>query len=181
MTKFTQPEVQEGTTDSLADLPQNEQKRDFLVMASCAVGGAGAIGAALPLLKSMAPADDVKAMATTEVNLADIPLGKAKVVMWRGKAVFVKHRTEEEITALPQTTPIDPATDKERVQKPEWLVVMGNCTHLGCVPTAKDSGWACPCHGSVFDNSGRVTKGPAAQNLPVPPYTFANDSTIVIG
>jgi ubiquinol-cytochrome c reductase iron-sulfur subunit len=108
-------------------------------------------------------------------------------VKWRGNPVFVRHRTEKEIKEA-EDTPLsqlpDPATDQSRVKKPEWLVVIGVCTHLGCVPLGHQGqydGWFCPCHGSVYDTSGRIRKGPAPENLHVPPYAFKSDTTILIG
>jgi ubiquinol-cytochrome c reductase iron-sulfur subunit len=167
-------------------------KRDFLTLTAYAVGVGGAAAAALPLVESMNPAADTLALATTEVDLRHIAEGSAKVVMWRGKAVFVRHRTPKEIKQAQDVNLedlSDPQPDSRRVQKPEWLVVMGHCTHFGCIPKGAKpgddrgqwGGWACPCHGSQFDTSGRVRKGPAASNLPVPPYKFLNDTTLLIG
>ena len=140
----------------------------------------------------MNPAADALAVATLDVNLAPIEQGQAITVMWRGTPVFIRHRTEAEIAEargvelgdLP-----DPATDEERVQKPEWLVMVGVCTHLGCIPLGQKvgenkgeyGGWFCPCHGSHYDTSGRIRRGPAPTNLPVPPYEFASDTEITIG
>ncbi|MFN7610986.1 MAG: ubiquinol-cytochrome c reductase iron-sulfur subunit, partial [bacterium] len=138
------------------------------------------------------PAADVLALSTTEVDLSKIPVGQSLTVMWRGKPVFVKHRTAEEIAAAKDVNVSqlpDPETDDVRVKKPEWLVAVGVCTHLGCVPTGQGmtdnkgefNGWFCPCHGSAYDTSGRIRKGPAPKNLVVPPYAFLNDTTIKIG
>jgi ubiquinol-cytochrome c reductase iron-sulfur subunit len=175
-----------------ADAPKDPTKRDFLAMASGAVAVAGAAGAAWPLLDSLRPAADVLALSTTEVDLSKIPVGQSLTVMWRGKPVFVKHRTAEEIAAAKDVNVSqlpDPETDDVRVKKPEWLVAVGVCTHLGCVPTGQGmtdnkgefNGWFCPCHGSAYDTSGRIRKGPAPKNLVVPPYAFLNDTTIKIG
>ena len=164
----------------------DEGRRDFLTQTTTAFGAVGAACAAYPLIKQMSPSDDVKAQATTEVDLTQIPLGEGKIVMWQGKPVFIKHRTPEEIAeakAGDATVTIDPQKDEDRVQRPEWLVTMGVCTHLGCVPNTggKHDGWLCPCHGSQFDTSGRLRRGPAVTNLEIPPYTFLNDETIRIG
>jgi ubiquinol-cytochrome c reductase iron-sulfur subunit len=103
-------------------------------------------------------------------------------VVWQGKPVFIVHRSEEEIKkAEAATSQMDPATDQKRVQQPQWLVVVGVCTHLGCVPNRNDEGWLCACHGSEYDESGRVVRGPAPKNLEVPPYKFVSADKIIIG
>jgi ubiquinol-cytochrome c reductase iron-sulfur subunit len=175
--------------DSMAQAaPQDgETRRDFLqlVTASFAAIGVGAM--AWPFISSMNPARDVLALSTTEVDLSPIAAGSAVTVMWRGKPVFVRNRTPEEIKearAVPLSELKDPQTDQARVKKDNWLVLVGVCTHLGCVPLGQQGeyhGWFCPCHGSIFDTSGRVRGGPAPINLPIPPYTFASDTKIVIG
>lgn len=165
----------------------DHSKRDFLTDVTIATGAVGAACTAWPFLNSMSPAENVKAQATTDVDLSEIAAGDVKTVMWRGKPVFVWHRTAEQIDAMrsekAQEKLLDPAEDKDRVQKDEWLVVMGVCTHLGCVPIqgGDAGGWRCPCHGSQFDGSGRLTQGPAATNLEIPPYAFLDDNTIRIG
>jgi ubiquinol-cytochrome c reductase iron-sulfur subunit len=164
-------------------------RRDFITLAAGATAGIGAACAAFPLVNSMQPAADVLALSSTEVNLANVQPGQTITVMWRGKPVFIRRRTAEEIKeAVEQSVSDlpDPQKDSERVQKgkEEWLVVVGVCTHLGCVPMAGQGdykGWFCPCHGSHYDTSGRIRKGPAPLNLPVPEYTFINDTTIKIG
>jgi ubiquinol-cytochrome c reductase iron-sulfur subunit len=167
-------------------------RRDFLYVAAA---GAGVVGTALavwPLIDSMNPAADVLALASSEVDLSAIEVGQSITVKWRGKPVFVRRRSAAEIESaraddggdLP-----DPETDEARVQRPEWLILVGICTHLGCVPLGqKDSdprgdwrGWFCPCHGSHYDTSGRIRKGPAPRNLDVPGYEFLDDSTVRIG
>ena len=171
---------------------EGESRRDFLLLATAAIGAVGVGAAVWPLIDAMNPAADVRALAATEVDLEPIELGQRVTVTWRGKPVFIDHRTDERIEAarsvdlgaLP-----DPETDAERVERPEWLIVVGICTHLGCIPLGQGSGdplgdwggWFCPCHGSHYDTSGRIRKGPAPENLPVPPYTFVDDTTIEIG
>lgn len=165
----------------------DQERREFIVNTTAAFGVVGAACAAVPFVRSMMPAENVKAQAKVEIDVSDIPVGSSKTVMWLGKPVFIVHRTEKEIAAATaandSNTLLDPIADDARVQKPEWLVVMGVCTHLGCVPMrgGETGGWRCPCHGSQFDMSGRLTRGPAATNLEVPPYTFTTDTTIVIG
>jgi len=139
------------------------------------------------LLGSLSASADVLAMAKIEINLTDIPEGKAMTFKWRGKPLFIKHRTTEEIdreAACDITTLRDPQTDAERVQKPEFLVLIGVCTHLGCVPIANAGdfgGYYCPCHGSHYDCSGRIRKGPAPLNLEVPQYEFPEENLLVVG
>ncbi|MBP0464091.1 ubiquinol-cytochrome c reductase iron-sulfur subunit [Roseomonas sp. PWR1] len=167
-------------------------RRDFLnlVTASFAAVGVGAV--AWPFIASMQPARDVLALASTEVDLAPIVEGQAVTVMWRGKPVFVRHRSAAEITSareVPVSQLPDPAPDQARVQKDQWLVVLGVCTHLGCVPLGQKptdargdyGGWFCPCHGSHYDTAGRIRKGPAPRNLEVPQYAFTSDTKIRIG
>lgn len=160
-------------------------KRDFLSGTTKAFGAAGAVCACYPFIKSMSPSAKVEAQKYTEVDLTEIPEGETKKIIWRGKAVFVKHRTKNEIAEAVEgdrKAVIDPQTDAERVQRPQWLVTIAHCTHLGCVPIeGSGNNWACPCHGSQFDVSGRVLKGPAPKNLEIPPYTFLDDNTIKIG
>ncbi|XP_024362967.1 cytochrome b-c1 complex subunit Rieske-4, mitochondrial [Physcomitrium patens] len=142
---------------------------------------------ALKLILSMSASRDVLAMASLEVDISSIEPGSTVTVKWRGKPVFVRHRTEADIK-LANSTPMnelrDPEEDSVRVQNPEWLVVVGVCTHLGCVPlpNAGDyGGWFCPCHGSHYDISGRIRKGPAPYNLEVPQYKFTEETKLLIG
>ena len=162
-------------------------RRDFLFVASGAFAAVGGAMAIWPFIDQMNPAADVLALASIEVNIGDIPVGQSIKVKWRGKPVFIRHRSEEEIKEA-EDTPLsalkDPQTDEARVMKPEWLIVVGVCTHLGCVPLnyqGEYGGWFCPCHGSVYDTSGRIRHGPAPANLVVPPYTFTSDTTVQIG
>lgn len=165
-------------------------RRDFLVLSASAMAGVGAAACVWPFVHSMNPSADVLALASTEVNLQPIAEGQEIKVMWRGKPVFIRHRAQkdiEEARAVDMGALIDPQTDQERVKegKDQWLVMLGVCTHLGCVPLGNHAGeydgWFCPCHGSHYDTSGRIRKGPAPKNLVIPPYEFVSDSTIKIG
>tara|TARA_B100001123_G_C14778487_1_gene815602 strand:- start:38 stop:676 length:639 start_codon:yes stop_codon:yes gene_type:complete len=168
------------------------KRRDFLYLSSVSIGGVGVATFMWPFLKSMNPAEDTLALGSIEVDISGISIGQSITVKWRGKPVFIRRRTQEEISEA-NTVDIsllpDPVEDKTRVQKEEWLVLEGVCTHLGCVPLGQKmsdtkgeyNGWFCPCHGSHYDSSGRIRKGPAPENLAVPPYQFLNDTTIKIG
>lgn len=165
-------------------------RRDFLFIATGAAAAVGAGAVAWPFIQSLAPDQQtVAAGAPIEVDLTPIAEGQIVKVFWRGRLIFVRHRTAEEIKAA-QEVPLDamkdPQPDSARVKdgKSQWLVVYGNCTHLGCVPLGQQGeykGWFCPCHGSVFDTSGRIRQGPAPVNLPIPEYTFVSDTKIRIG
>jgi len=158
------------------------ERRDFLVTTTTVIGAAGAAAACWPFISSMNPTSAVKSEAVSEVDLQGIAPGDVRTVAWRGEPVFIFHRTPEQIAAMQQSTGgKDPQPDGSRVKHPDWLVVAGICTHLGCVPTKNSQGWLCPCHGSVYDNSGRILSGPAPRNLDVPPYTFVAANKIVIG
>lgn len=167
-------------------------RRDFLYLAAGAFAGVGGAAALWPFIASMNPSADVLALATIEVDVSQVEVGQRVTVKWRGKPVFISHRTEaeiEEARAVDVATLRDPQTDADRVEKPGWLVVVGVCTHLGCIPQGQKpsetrgefDGWFCSCHGSVYDTSGRIRKGPAPVNLEVPEYAFANDTTLRIG
>lgn len=162
-------------------------RRDFLYIATGAVGVVGAGFALWPFISQMSPDATTLAAASLDVDISGIAPGQIVTVKWRGKPVFISHRTPPEIENA-ENTPLkelpDPATDQSRVQKPEWLVVIGICTHLGCVPLGNEGpyqGFFCPCHGSVYDTSGRIRQGPAPYNLTIPPYRFASDTKITIG
>jgi ubiquinol-cytochrome c reductase iron-sulfur subunit len=179
-------------TATPAEAGSGETRRDFLYLAAGALGAVGAASVAWPLIDSMNPSAEVLALASTEVDLEPIAEGQRITVTWRGSPVFIDHRTSEQIEAARDVNldalP-DPESDEARVVQEEWLVVIGVCTHLGCVPLGQKTGqsrgefggWFCPCHGSHYDTSGRIRKGPAPLNLPVPPYEFSGDTTIVIG
>ncbi|MBF0124101.1 MAG: ubiquinol-cytochrome c reductase iron-sulfur subunit [Magnetococcales bacterium] len=166
-----------------------ENRRDFLIMATSAVGAVGVAGAAWPFIRSWSPSADVLAQATTEVDLSSIQAGQMVTVPWQGKPVFILHRTTQQIEAARKddgdASMRDPEKDAERAKKAEWLVLLASCTHLGCVPqpigTGEYGGFLCPCHGTHYDTSGRVRKGPAPKNLAVPHHEFKNDKTLVIG
>ncbi len=169
-------------------------RRDFIHVAAGGMAAVGAAASLWPFIDQMNPAADTLALSSIEVDISQIDVGSAIVVKWRGKPVFIRHRTADEIAqanAVAVTDLIDQQADGERVKagKEEWLVVTGVCTHLGCVPlgtkTGDDrgefGGWFCPCHGSHYDTSGRIRKGPAPENLEVPEYVFVNDTTLQIG
>ncbi len=164
-------------------------RRDFIHIAAvaAAVGGVGA--AVWPLVDQMNPSGDVLALASIEFDLTKVMLGQQVVVKWQGRPVFVRYRTPKEIAeAVKDDTASmkDPAPDASRHKdgKPQWLIVIGVCTHLGCVPnfgTGDYGGWLCPCHGSVYDTAGRIRKGPAPRNLDLPTYAFLSDTKVKIG
>jgi ubiquinol-cytochrome c reductase iron-sulfur subunit len=184
----------DAAADAHAPMPGEATKRDFLKLVTGSMA-AVAVGAVVwPLVDSMNPAADVLALASTEADLAPIPEGQAVTVLWRGKPIFLRHRTAAEIQEAvdtPMNQLPDPQPDSARVKagKTQWLIVTGVCTHLGCVPLGNKptdprgdfGGWFCPCHGSHYETSGRIRKGPAPANLPVPPYAFETDTKIVIG
>ena len=152
--------------DGHHDHGDDATRRDFLMLLA---GGGAAVGAAAlawPLIDSMNPAADVLALSSTEVNISQIEAGQSVTITWRGKPVFIRHRTEKEIEearAVNVADLPDPQPDADRVEKPEWLVVVGVCTHLGCVPLGYQGdydGWFCPCHGSHYDMSGRIRPRP---------------------
>jgi ubiquinol-cytochrome c reductase iron-sulfur subunit len=169
-----------------------ETRRDFLLLATTVAAGFGVAAVAWPFIDQMNPAADTLALGSIKVDISKIEVGQRITVKWRGAPVFIDHRTPEQIKAAEDVKLgdlKDPQADKDRVQKPEWLVMVGVCTHLGCIPKGQKSGdrkgefggWFCPCHGSHYDTSGRIRKGPAPNNLPVPPYKFLSDTQIQIG
>ncbi len=169
-----------------------DTRRDFLYLLTGGVGVLGTAVAAWPLIYNMNPSADVLALSTTEVDLSPIEVGRSITAVWQGKPVFIRHRTPEEIAQAKADDAADlrdPETDEARAEKPEWLVLVGICTHLGCIPLGQRptepkgdyGGWFCPCHGSHYDTSGRVRRGPAPNNLEVPPYVYLDDTTIKIG
>ena len=163
------------------------KRRDFIFTASYALGAVGVGAAVWPLIDQMNPDASVKALSSTEVDVSEVQPGQSITVLWRSKPVFIKRRTEEEIAKARQVDLKelkDPEKDEDRAKNPEWLVMVGICTHLGCVPLGNKGeydGWFCPCHGSHYDTSGRIRKGPAPTNLEVPKYEFVDSNTIKIG
>lgn len=167
-----------------------DSRKNFTYLVSAAFGISSAYAAKSVVtyfVSSMSATADVLALAKIEIKLAEIPEGKSVTFKWRGKPLFIRHRTVEEIQAE-QSVPVaslrHPEHDNERVKKPEWLVVLGVCTHLGCVPIANAGdfgGYYCPCHGSHYDASGRIRKGPAPLNLEVPEHEFPSDDLLIVG
>ncbi|ETN45247.1 cytochrome b-c1 complex subunit Rieske, mitochondrial [Cyphellophora europaea CBS 101466] len=159
----------------------------FMVGSMGLLTAAGAKATVQDFLVNMSASADVLAQAKVEVDLAAIPEGKNVIIKWRGKPVFIRHRTDDEIKSAESVNVSslrDPQADGDRVKKPEWLIMIGVCTHLGCVPIGEAGdfgGWFCPCHGSHYDVSGRIRKGPAPLNLEIPEYDFPTDESLVIG
>lgn len=169
-------------------------RRDFLTLAGPAFFAVGGAITLWPFVAQMNPDAGAVALASTEVDLSPVEEGQAITITWRGKPVFVRHRTAEEIAAARDVDVNDlpdPQTDAERVKdgNEQWLIMVGICTHLGCIPKGQAvgdvkgeyDGWFCPCHGSHYDQSGRIRKGPAPTNLAIPPYEFTSESAIRIG
>jgi ubiquinol-cytochrome c reductase iron-sulfur subunit len=177
-------------------------RRDFLYYATAGTGAIATGAAVWPLVNQMNPSADVQALSSIQVDVSDVDVGTQLTVKWRGKPVFIRRRTEEEITAARETPLADladqaaenanidasaSAEDQNRTldEAGEWLVMMGVCTHLGCVPLGDGAGefggWFCPCHGSHYDSAGRIRKGPAPRNLPVPVAAFVDETTIKLG
>lgn len=180
-------------SESYQAAPEGEEtRRDFLILAAGAMGAIGAIGVVWPLIETMNPSADVLALSATEVDISAIEVGQSITVKWRGRPVFIRHRTQEEIDAaraVPLEDLSDAESDEARVRKAEWLILVGVCTHLGCIPLGNKlgdprgdfGGWFCPCHGSHYDTSGRIRQGPAPDNLAVPEYEFLDDTLVRIG
>jgi ubiquinol-cytochrome c reductase iron-sulfur subunit len=189
-----------------SDTTEEPTRRDFLSIAGMSFAGVGGALSLWPFIQQMNPDASTQALASTEVDLAPIKEGQAITVMWRGKPVFIRNRTKDEIekAASVKTTELVDASarndampdraladDANRVKKGKenWLVLVGICTHLGCIPKGQSiadsrgdyGGWFCPCHGSHYDTSGRVRKGPAPKNLEVPAYEFVSATKIKIG
>ena len=163
------------------------KRREFLFTASYAVGAVGIGAVVWPLVDQMNPDASVKALASTEVDVSSVQPGNTITVLWRGKPVFIRRRTQDEIAKARSVKMEElkhPEKDQDRAKDPEWLVMLGICTHLGCVPLndkGEYDGWFCPCHGSHYDTSGRIRKGPAPKNLEIPKYEFVDAKTIKIG
>lgn len=170
------------------------EKRDFIFIATGAVAAAGAASIAWPLVAQMGKAADTLAAGSIEIDLSKVAEGQQLKTLWRGKPIFVRHRTAKEIAeaeSVPLSALKDPQTDDARLVPnsegnlmPAFLVMVGVCTHFGCVPVGEAGdfdGWYCPCHGSHYDTSGRIRKGPAPTNMVIPPYTFVSDTVIKVG
>jgi ubiquinol-cytochrome c reductase iron-sulfur subunit len=183
--QFPTSNFEKYTRDSPAE---SRKVMSYLVVGAASAGYATALkNGVVDFLSTLSASADVLALANVEVDLSTIPEGTTTTLKYRGKPLFVRHRTAEEINAA-ETTALaelkDPQTDEVRRQKPEWLLVLGVCTHLGCVPISgagEYNGWFCPCHGSHYDTSGRIRKGPAPLNLEVPDYTFVAEDRVVVG
>ena len=167
------------------DKSGKKDRRNFLFTASYTVGAIGLGATVWPFIDQMNPDSSVKALASTEVDISSIEPGKSITVLWRGKPVFIKRRTPDEISDAKKVNLEDlkhPEKDEDRVKKEEWLVMLGICTHLGCVPLSNKgeyNGWFCPCHGSHYDTSGRIRKGPAPTNMEVPKYEFVDSLSLI--
>ena len=177
-----------SSADVTHDAP-DPSRRDFIHIAAIAAAAGGVAAIAWPLVDQMNPSADTLALSSIEYDVSKVPVGQQVTVLFRKQPLFVRHRTPQEIAAAVQADHLDlrdPATDASRVKpgKSEWLILIGVCTHLGCTPTfggGEYHGWFCPCHGSVYDTSGRIRKGPAPKNLAVPDYTFLTDTRIKVG
>ena len=185
LSKYDQPDF-----SSYLNNRSQEKNRNFTYFMVGSMGLLGTVGAKSTVesfLSSLSASADVLAMAKVEVKLGAIPEGKNVIVKWQGKPVFIRHRTQDEIDEANEVKVAslrDPETDADRVKKPEWLVMLGICTHLGCVPIGEAGdfgGWFCPCHGSHYDISGRIRRGPAPLNLEIPAYDFTDDETLMVG
>lgn len=176
-----------ATTAEHADPGQS--RRDFIYIATGALGAVGVGAVVWPFVNQMSPAADTLALASTELDLSPVPLGQQVVFFWRNKPMFARHRTPAEVEAAQKDDSAslkDPQPDSARVKpgKEQWLIVEAACTHFGCVPTfggGQYGGWLCSCHGSVYDTSARIRSGPAPINLVVPPYEFVSDTMVKIG
>lgn len=185
------PYRRNDTKDPTRRSSDSEAKRkSFTYLIAGAGGAVGAYSASAlvnAFVSSMSASKDVLAMSKIEINLNEIPVGKSVTFKWRGKPLFLRHRTAEEIdreAAVDLSTLRDPQADSDRAKNAEWLVVLGVCTHLGCVPIANAGdfgGYYCPCHGSHYDASGRIRKGPAPLNLEIPEHEFMDDGILVVG
>jgi len=176
-------------TDDINNKKDQPTRREFIHIATSAVLAVGAGCFAFPLVTQMNPYASVKALAKVEVDIGKIEKGNELTVMWRGKPIFIRRRTDEEVQKARKVKLDDlkdPQKDEDRVKKgkDEWLVMIGVCTHLGCVPLKQQGeygGWFCPCHGSHYDISGRIRKGPAPVNMEIPNYEFVSDTKLIIG
>jgi len=186
--------VPAGGATALDGGPDNPRRRDYLSIGAVAFAGVGAGVIALPLINQMSPAADTLALSTTEIDLSAIEPGQAIKATFRKQPLFVRNLTPKEIAeadAVPLSDLRDPQTLEERTKtgKNNWLITLGVCTHLGCVPLGAGEGenkgpfggYFCPCHGSAYDTAGRIRSGPAPQNLHVPEYAFTSDTVVTVG
>ncbi|MBX6321747.1 MAG: ubiquinol-cytochrome c reductase iron-sulfur subunit [Rhodospirillaceae bacterium] len=182
----------QGAVGERAGAAHEGTRRDFLYLATGATAAIGGLVALWPFISNLSPAADVLALSAIEVDLSPIQEGQRITIAWRGSPVFIDHRTPQQIEAaraVKLSDLPDPQPDEARVKKPEWLIMIGVCTHLGCIPLGQKpgdplgdyGGWFCPCHGSQYDTSGRIRKGPAPRNLDIPPYEFIADNKVRIG
>ena len=185
------PAVGDGTVEGAGD---GVRRRDFINIATISFAGIGGLAALYPLVSQMAPSADVLAESSTEIDISSIKVGQAIKAVWRKQPVFIRNLTPAEITAADKAdlgSMRDPQTLAERTKegKKNWLITMGVCTHLGCVPLGASEGetkgefggYFCPCHGSIYDTAARIRKGPAPKNLEVPKYVFNSDTVVKIG
>src|SRR5690606_28659161 len=187
--RFPERSSQTGVRALASTHESTATRRDFLYVATGAVGAVGIAGVAWPLITQLNPDASVLALASIQVDISPIAEGSSVTVMWRGMPVFIRHRTPaeiEEARATPLSELKDPEPDEARVVEghDQWLIMIANCTHLGCVPVGESGdydGWFCPCHGSHYDTSGRIRRGPAPRNLVVPEYQFLSDTIVQIG
>ena len=174
------------------DQEEGGARRDFLILTAGVLGAVGVGAAIWPLVDQMNPAADTLAASTTEVNLEPIKVGQRVLIKWRGKPVFITRRSKisiDDARAVKLSDLVDRQSDEDRARNPEWLILVGVCTHLGCIPAGTKTGelrgeyggWFCPCHGSHYDTSGRIRKGPAPKNLEVPDYAFLPGNKVIIG
>jgi ubiquinol-cytochrome c reductase iron-sulfur subunit len=187
--RIGQSKLSDGIRVLATEAVKEPTRRDFIFVATGAVTAVGIAGAAWPIIDQLNPDASVLALASIEFDVGAIEQGQSVTIKWRGMPVFVRHRTPMEIDeakAVPLSDLKDPQTDEQRTQPghEQWLIMVANCTHLGCVPVGESGdydGWFCPCHGSHYDTAGRIRKGPAPRNLVVPPYSFVSDTLVQIG
>jgi ubiquinol-cytochrome c reductase iron-sulfur subunit len=193
-TKAQSAEVSKATGPDGEAPSDGYRRRDFLNVAAVSFAGVGAVAAIAPLLVQMAPSGDVLALATTEVDISKVQSGQGIKTQWRKQPVFIRNLTPKEIAeanAVPLSSLRDPQTLAERTKpgKANWLITLGVCTHLGCVPLGIGEGenrgpyggYFCPCHGSMYDTAARIRQGPAPKNLFVPDYEFTSPTVVTIG
>ncbi|KAJ6665965.1 hypothetical protein lerEdw1_000869 [Lerista edwardsae] len=187
---FSDYRRQDVLDNTKSSQPSSETRKAFsyfITATTCVASAYAAKNVVTQFISSMSASADVLAMSKIEIKLSDIPEGKNMAFKWRGKPLFVRHRTQKEIDQEAQVTLTelrDPQHDLDRVKKPEWVILIGVCTHLGCVPIANAGdfgGYYCPCHGSHYDASGRIRKGPAPYNLEVPYYEFPSEDLVIVG